>query len=178
VKKDSLYSAINSLVSSAGAGDNSFMPSNALGNMLDDATTVLEGVEDILVASKVLIDHKDLIMDKTLFSAVESNEGQDDLAKLQRRVQNLALSNKRASGRVSSTLSSPGWNLASPSAGRNSSEAIRVSTEYSFSKRKTLSQNSFSKEERSPQSSANSAKLVQFFGEGSLPNSTRNSDVF
>lgn len=111
-KKESLYSVVNELVTASSAGDDGFVGSaghgavaNTLGIMLETSTQVLENVEIVLVAVKLLVDHKELILQQSLYNSIGGggsggNYGDkgvssapvtgDELDNLQRRAQNLS----------------------------------------------------------------------------------------
>ena len=113
-KKESLYSVVNELVTASSAGDDGFVGSaghgavaNTLGIMLETSTQVLENVEIVLVAVKLLVDHKELILQQSLYNSIGGGGGSggnggdkgasssapvtgDELDNLQKRAQNLS----------------------------------------------------------------------------------------
>ena len=112
-KKDHLYAAVNDLVSSSMNGEDGYAPPNALGQMLESSTNVLELVEELLVVTKILIDHKELLRQKMDAADDDSSE----LAMLQRRAEGLKLSEqkKRISAHPSKNSKGPGLNKISTS---------------------------------------------------------------
>jgi hypothetical protein len=175
-KKETLYTVVNDLVSASSAGEDGFAPSNALGMMLESATSVLESVEDVLVASKLLIDHKELILQKSLYNQTETINEDSELVNLQKKAKSLTFLETRNgtaepnSARISS--GSQPWNRDSRTISTDSQQ---------YGRKNSISQQSFKRMSQDlaspPPDSASSSKLNQFFGEHELPSSSRLSDV-
>lgn len=189
-KKQELYIYINALVTSSSI-DNGVSGTNPLGSILENATAVLEGVEDVLVAAKLLMDHEEFKLQKSFFSEVENLNYNADLAKLQARAQNI-MGGVRTSGRtsggysqgpLSSRLSSSGIPASSWSRGeRTISSDSRRSSRTSNDISRNLSQLSvnFSRDAQdsiTPGTPNSSSKLAQFFGEDSIQQASAPLDV-
>ncbi|KAJ3318431.1 hypothetical protein HDV06_000507 [Boothiomyces sp. JEL0866] len=193
LKKGNLYTVLNDLVSASSTGEDGFAPANALGLMLESATSVLESVEDIVVAAKLLIDHKELILQKSLQSETEKSE-ESDLLVLQKRAQALNFLDNRnsqssahsiTSGQYPPSSVSPGGNWSRD--GRTLSAESRLNSgaptqEQYASYRKgsitgiqsgrRISQDAMN----SPQDMGSASKLSQFFGEEPVSQSARVSE--
>ncbi|KAJ3253570.1 hypothetical protein HK103_000478 [Boothiomyces macroporosus] len=192
-KKGNLYTVLNDLVSASSTGEDGFAPANALGLMLESATSVLESVEDIVVAAKLLIDHKELILQKSLQNETEKSE-ESDLLVLQKRAQALNFLDNRnsqnsahsiTSGQYPPSSVSPGGNWSRD--GRTLSAESRLNSgaptqEQYASYRKgsisgiqsgrRISQDAIN----SPQDMGSASKLSQFFGEEPVNQSARTSE--
>ena len=160
-KKDQLYSAVNDLVSSSLNGDDGYAPANALGLMLESSTNVLELVEELLVVTKILIDHKELLQQKSDLAQHDGSE----LALLQKRAEALTVSERK-----SSVSSDRGMKIASPQPGR-------ISTNFSSKRLSSSSGKPANDPFRSPVTPTSSHKINQFFGDESAEHQ-RMSDVF
>jgi hypothetical protein len=174
-KKESLYSCVNDLVTASSAGEDGYAPSNALGQMLESSTSVLEGVEEVLVASKLLIDRKEFMLEKSLYNESELNDA-GSLAQLQKRAESLTFQDKtRSSGQSSSSLNNTNPVSPQPTTG------ARDSNSYSYSSRHTsvvsARRRSNDYPQPSPGDSGSASKLSQFFGEETVGQSARLSDV-
>ena len=97
-KKSALYSVLNELVTVTMTGEDGFPSSNKLGHMLETSTQVLENVEIVLIAVKLLVDRKELLLEKSLYNSCnkgdESESGSRDDANLeilQKRAKSLSL---------------------------------------------------------------------------------------
>ncbi|KNC96346.1 uncharacterized protein SPPG_08247 [Spizellomyces punctatus DAOM BR117] len=92
-KKDVLYSVVNDLVTAARTTMDEFAPPNALGTLLETTTSVLQAVEDVLMITKLVIDQKDLMEQRTLQEEAESYDDErrrdSELSILQRRAMSL-----------------------------------------------------------------------------------------
>ncbi|KAJ3005153.1 hypothetical protein HKX48_000842 [Thoreauomyces humboldtii] len=92
-KKDVLYSVVNDLVTAARTTMDDFAPPNALGELLEVTTSVLQAVEDVLMVTKLVIDQKDLMEQRTLQEEAESFDEErrrdSELSILQRRAMSL-----------------------------------------------------------------------------------------
>jgi hypothetical protein len=176
-KKEMLYNVVNDLVSASSAGEDGFAPSNALGMMLESATSVLESVEEVLVASKLLIDHKELILQKSLYNASETVNEDSELVNLQKKAQSLTFLDTR--GPVSPEPTSARGS-ASPQPPWNRDSRTISSDSNQFGRKGSFSQHSFkrmSQDNVSPHPDPGSAsKLNQFFGENEVPPTSRLSD--
>ncbi|KAI9101897.1 ras guanine nucleotide exchange factor domain-containing protein [Phlyctochytrium arcticum] len=93
MKKDVLYSVVNDLVTAARTTMDEFAPPNALGTLLETTTSVLQAVEDVLMITKLVIDQKDLMEQRTLQEEAESYDDErrrdSELSILQRRAMSL-----------------------------------------------------------------------------------------
>ncbi|KAJ3273412.1 hypothetical protein HDV01_004482 [Terramyces sp. JEL0728] len=190
-KKGNLYTVLNDLVSASSTGEDGFAPANALGLMLESATSVLESVEDIVVAAKLLIDHKELILQKSLQSENEKAED-SDLLVLQKRAQALNFLDNRnsqssahsiTSGQYPPSSVSPGGNWSRD--GRTLSAESRLNSgaptqeQYASYRKGSItgiqSGRRVSQEAmNSPQDMGSASKLSQFFGEEPVSQSARN----
>ncbi|KAI8893365.1 ras guanine nucleotide exchange factor domain-containing protein [Globomyces pollinis-pini] len=110
-KKENLYAVVNELVTASSTGEDGFAPANALGMMLESATGVLEATEDILVAAKLLVDHKELITQKSMYDQSENAGGDSELVLLQKRAQSLNFldRNQNSPADSNNSRSSPSW---------------------------------------------------------------------
>ena len=207
-KKDLLYSIVNELVTASSTGSDGFAPPNALGHMLETATSVLEIVEVVLTAAKVLIDHKELISQMSLYNESTSSTINDnrnsELHNLQRRTDELVFtasagpvsaplpsssSNPTLFNRFSrdsrSSLTSPDVNSSqkipnSPSFSRNRTPS-GSGTELRVDSSRKLSGSKFrSSQDLGPMSgeSVNSGKLSSFFGENAVHMPSNANEVF
>ncbi|KAJ3156000.1 hypothetical protein HDU89_005563 [Geranomyces variabilis] len=92
-KKETLYSAVNDLVTAARTTMDDFAPPNALGELLEVTTAVLQAVEDVLMVTKLVIDQKDLLEQRSLQEEAESYDDErrrdSELSILQRRAMSL-----------------------------------------------------------------------------------------
>lgn len=193
-KKEFLYNVVNELVTASSTGEDGFAPANALGLMLESATSVLEAVEEILVASKLLIDHKELIQQKSLSNVNGEFKVDSDLANLQKRAQSLtfldggsSLASNRDSQHGRYPPQSPqSWSRDQRTVSADSRLGSRENMDSFLSKRKSsLSGNLQHRQsggdlqpQPSPLESVSStSKLSQFFGEDAVPKSARLSDV-
>ncbi|KAI8908144.1 ras guanine nucleotide exchange factor domain-containing protein [Powellomyces hirtus] len=92
-KKEMLYSVVNDLVTAARTTMDDFAPPNALGELLEVTTSVLQAVEDVLMVTKLVIDQKDLMEQRTLQEEAESYDEErrrdSELSILQRRAMSL-----------------------------------------------------------------------------------------
>jgi hypothetical protein len=179
-KKESLYNVVNDLVSASSTGEDGFAPSNALGMMLESATSVLESVEEVLVASKLLIDRKELILQKSLYNQTENVNEDSELVNLQKRAQSLTFLDTNKNGSNYSPDPSSARGPSSPQPWNRDSRTIS-SDSTPFGRKGSFSQQSvkrLSQDNVSPApDSASASKLNQFFGENELPSSSRLSDV-
>jgi hypothetical protein len=186
-KKEELYIYINALVTS-GSSHNGVSVANPLGSILENATAVLEGVEDVLVAAKLLIDHKELKLQKSLFSEVESLNDSTDLAKLQKRAQNIMggvrTSGRTSQGPLSSRMSSSGappsnWSRGERTISSDSRRSSRTSNDISRNLSRLSINNSRDVQDSiTPVTPNSSSKLAQFFGEDSIQKESGPQDVF
>ncbi len=195
-KKENLYSVVNELVTASSTGDDGFAPTNALGMMLETATSVLEAVEELLVASKLVIDHKELISQKSLYNENEKSdkEGDSELAILQKRAQSLTFLDGNTTYSPDTNPPSARYPPPSPNSwsrdSRTMSAESRLNTagsnvnEVAYYRKSSISTGSFNNKRQSedfvqpsPQDSASASKLSQFFGEDAVPKSARLSDV-
>lgn len=137
-KKEQLYMCVNELVTASSTGQDGFAPANALGMMLESSTSVLEAVEEVVVSSKLLIDHKELISQK---SFADSDHVNAELVELQKRAQSLNfLEMKSTSPRSAQPLSAtPSYAQSWSRDGRTLSSDSRT---YNDSSRKHTSNSS------------------------------------
>ncbi|KAJ3250140.1 hypothetical protein HK104_007500, partial [Borealophlyctis nickersoniae] len=93
-RKQTLYTLVNDLVTSARTAMDEFAPPNALSSVMDSATRVLQGVEDVVFGVKLVVDEREL---GELRRMVEGNDsgggaagaGGELLGLLQRRAMSL-----------------------------------------------------------------------------------------
>lgn len=186
-KKEILYASINDLVTASSTGEDGFDPANALGLMLESATSVLEGIEDVLVASKLLIDRKELISQKSLYNQSESLDENSELSILQKRAQALTFFDQSASFGASESLnsarlaSSSGHPWSQSASGESRTAGSISSDQRSAGKRTSEVSNANSQRKPSQEpvtpEPVSGNKLAKFFGEDDLPSTGRLSDV-
>jgi hypothetical protein len=188
-RKEQLYVVVNDLVTASSTGEDGFAPANALGMMLESSTSVLEAVEDLLVSTKLVIDHKELLKQKSTSDLTKDNED-SDLANLQKRAQSLTFldgTSSFASERDSASARYPpqspqSWGRDQRTVSADSRIGSRETIESLASKRKSSVSGSANFQQRqsgsdyqaqpSPlESNASSNKLSQFFGEDAVPKS-------
>jgi hypothetical protein len=174
-KKDALYINCNDLVSAASANNDGFALSNSLGQMLENTTSVLESVEEVIVASKLLIDQKDILMFQQSMSDVRA-ETDSALRVLQQRAMTLsfegtepASAKTERSSRRSFLSSSSEWTQSARSADSRLGPKV---PESSMRKKSTSSQDfgdaSAEGYPKSPAELGSANKLAKFFGEDSV----------
>ncbi|KAI9004684.1 hypothetical protein BC832DRAFT_615060 [Gaertneriomyces semiglobifer] len=92
-KKETLYSTVNDLVTAARTTMDEFAPPNALGTLLETTTSVLQAVEDVLMATKLLIDQREISELRYMASVAEEYDEErrrdSELGVLQRRAMSL-----------------------------------------------------------------------------------------
>ncbi|KAI8819872.1 ras guanine nucleotide exchange factor domain-containing protein [Fimicolochytrium jonesii] len=133
--KEVLYSTVNDLVTAARTTMDEFAPPNALGTLLETTTLVLQAVEDLLMVTKLVIDQKDLLEQRTLQEEAELFDDErrrdSELSILQRRAMSLTFlhgseENNAMGGTASSQTSTPRDRTASTPIMLRSSSSTNV----------------------------------------------------
>ncbi|KAJ3054826.1 hypothetical protein HK097_000691, partial [Rhizophlyctis rosea] len=79
-RKESLYIAVNDLITAARTCMDEFAPANALGAMIEGATAVLQAVEDMVLAMKVAVDQRALMEQRLLQEEADRVDGRGGIA--------------------------------------------------------------------------------------------------
>ncbi|KAJ3214806.1 hypothetical protein HDU67_001192 [Dinochytrium kinnereticum] len=93
--KESMYSAVNELITAARTTMDEFAPPNAMAILLDRASSILNCVDELLLAAKLVIDQEDLngqrIIQKEAARFEDGSKRDSELLLLQRRAMSLTL---------------------------------------------------------------------------------------
>ncbi|KAJ3046093.1 hypothetical protein HDV00_003843 [Rhizophlyctis rosea] len=79
-RKESLYIAVNDLITAARTSMDEFAPANALGAIIESATAVLQAVEDMVLAMKVAVDQRALMEQRVLQDEADRVDGRGGAA--------------------------------------------------------------------------------------------------
>jgi len=153
-------------VTASSTGDDGFAPSDALGRMLEASTSVLEAVEDILITSKLLVDHKEVAFTNMLYNENDKSASDSDLANLQKRTQSLSFLESGSKQNMQSRNPMSRYSQESQSNLEVSVYNSQRNSSHSHGSAISSTRSGF---EESPLDSASSTKLSQFFGEDVAP---------
>ncbi|KAI8841743.1 ras guanine nucleotide exchange factor domain-containing protein [Chytridium lagenaria] len=98
--KESMYTAVNDLITAARSTMDEFAPPNAMAILLDRASVILSSVDELVLTSKLIIDQEDLRSQRNIQKEAarfeDGSKRDSELVLLQRRAMSLTLATTSA----------------------------------------------------------------------------------